>query len=219
MRADQFKPFQKSVVVIAGSGRGPSKWKKGPSVPKDNAADPIVVSPSSPTNFSELVMDIEPPVEHVVAIPTSSNAHREPFLRHEKERVIEGLFEGVAKLGCEVQKAAYVSNVQVNPKQGIGISERTQREGGAQSDRTPLQDLSNFQNNTPESATLRTWKKLAREVNSQQENVDRATSLDRRHLMELDEPQPVKRRCMQNREVFMKENYTADAGCQHPQGQ
>jgi len=74
--------------VIAGSARGPSKWKKGPSMPKDNAADAIVVSPSSPTNFSELVMDIEPPVEHVVAIPTSSNERREPFLRHEKERVI-----------------------------------------------------------------------------------------------------------------------------------
>nr|POF09930.1 hypothetical protein CFP56_54219 [Quercus suber] len=122
MRAKQFKPFRKSIVVIASSSHGSSRWKKGPSMPKDQAVDPIVVSPSSPTNFSDLAMDAELAVERVVAIPTSAFACGEPVLRHEKERVIEGLSEGVAKLGHEAQKAAHQFNDKTDPKQGSGIS-------------------------------------------------------------------------------------------------
>ena len=99
IHAEQFKPFRKSVVVIAGSSRGPSKWKKGPSMPKDQAADPSVVSPCSPINHSDSVMDAEPLVEHVVFVSTSSIASWIPNIRPEKERVIDGLSEGVAKLG------------------------------------------------------------------------------------------------------------------------
>ena len=99
MHAEQFKPFHKSVVVIAGSAHGPSKWKKGPSMPKDQAADPSVVSPGSPINHSDSVMDAEPPVEHVVSVSTSSIASQILNIRPKKERVIDGLSEGVAKLG------------------------------------------------------------------------------------------------------------------------
>jgi len=88
-----------------------------------------------------------------------------------------------------------------------------------QRDRTPLQDMTNSQINLPDNATLRTWKKIAREVNPQQENVNSPTSFERRPLMELDEPQPVKKRRMQIREVVMKEYCKADAGCQLRQGQ
>ena len=88
-----------------------------------------------------------------------------------------------------------------------------------QRDRIPLQDLTNSHINLPDNTTFRTWKKLAREVTPQQENVNNPTSIERRPLMELDEPQPVKKRCRQISEVIMKENYKADAGCQLRQGQ
>ena len=99
MHAEQFKPFRKSVVVIACSARGPLKWKKGPSVPKDQAVDPSVVSPGSPINHSDSVMDAEPPMKHVVYVSTSSIASRILNIRLKKERVIDGLSKGVAKLG------------------------------------------------------------------------------------------------------------------------
>ncbi|KAK7841019.1 uncharacterized protein CFP56_015975 [Quercus suber] len=167
MRADQFKPVRKSVIVIAGSSRGSSRWKKGPSMPKDPAVDPNVMSPSSPTNFSDVIVEAEPSVEHVVAIPSSAFACGGSILRQEKEKVIEGLSEGVAKLGHEAQKVAHQSNVHTDLKQGDGKPIRKKGELGTQSARNPLQDLSNFQTNQPEQATIRTWKKLAREVNPQ----------------------------------------------------
>nr|POE84930.1 hypothetical protein CFP56_48359 [Quercus suber] len=150
-----------------GSSRGSSRWKKGPSMPKDPAVDPNVMSPSSPTNFSDVIVEAEPSVEHVVAIPSSAFACGGSILRQEKEKVIEGLSEGVAKLGHEAQKVAHQSNVHTDLKQGDGKPIRKKGELGTQSARNPLQDLSNFQTNQPEQATIRTWKKLAREVNPQ----------------------------------------------------
>ena len=65
---------------------------------------------------------------------------------------------------------------------------RAQGEGGDQIDRNPLQDISNIQNNPPKSTLIRTWKKIACEVNLHQKNANNPISLDRRPLLELDEP-------------------------------
>ena len=73
--------------------------------------------------------------------------------------------------------------------------------------------LTNSQINLPDNTTLRTWKKIAREFTPQQENINSLNSIDRRPLMELDEPQLVKKKCKQTNEVIMQENYKADAGC------
>ena len=96
---EQFKPFRKSVVVIAGSACGPSKWKKDPSVPKEQAFDPSVVKPASPDVHSVSVMDSNPPLEQLFFVSTSSNLHLAQSRSPEKELVIEGLSDGVAKLG------------------------------------------------------------------------------------------------------------------------
>ena len=101
MRAEQFKSFRKSVVVIAGSARGSSKWKKGPPMPKDKTANPVAVSSSPSTLLSDSVMETEPPVEYVVISHTPSIACGDLKLSREKERMIAGLSEGVAKLGHE----------------------------------------------------------------------------------------------------------------------
>ena len=101
MRAEQFKSFRKSVVVIAGSARGSSKWKKGPPMPKDKTANPVAVSSSPSTILSDSVMETKPPVEYVVTSHTPSIACGDLKLSQEKERMIVGLSEGVAKLGHE----------------------------------------------------------------------------------------------------------------------
>ena len=47
------------------------------------------------------------------------------------------------------------------------MSGRNKGEVVIQRDRTPLQDLTNSQINLPDNTTLRTWKKLARQVTPQ----------------------------------------------------
>ena len=74
MWAEQFKSFRKSVVVIAGSARGSSKWKKGPSVPKENTINPVAESSNLSTILSKSVMEIEPSLEYAAASHTSSTA-------------------------------------------------------------------------------------------------------------------------------------------------
>ena len=138
MWAEQFKSFCKSVVVIAGSAHGSSKWKKGPSVPKDKTANPVAVSPSPSTILSESVMETKPPVEYAATSHTSSIACRDPKLNHEKERMMAGLSEKVAKLGHEPQKQVYECNAHANPRQGGGVSGRNKGEVVIQRDRTPL---------------------------------------------------------------------------------
>ena len=219
MRAEKFKPFHKFVVVIAGSTRGSSKWKKGPSMPKDKAVNPMAVSSNPSTNFQESIMETEPPVQYEDTSHTSSITCGESKLSHEKERVIAGLSEGVAKLGRETQKQLYDYNAQAEPKQGGGVSASKKGEILLQRDRTLLQDMTNSQINLPNNATLKTWKKIACEVNTQQENVNSPTSFECKPLMELDEPQPVKKRRMQIREVVMKDYCKADAVWQLRQGQ
>ena len=167
MRAEQFKSICKSVVVIAGSAHSSSKWKKGPLVPKDKTANPVAVSPSPSTILSESVMETEPPVEYAATSHTSSIACRDPKLNHENERMMAGLSEKVAKLGHEPQKQVYECNAHANPRQGGGVSGRNKGEVVIQRDRTPLQDLTNSQINLPDNTTLRTWKKLARQVTPQ----------------------------------------------------
>ncbi|KAK9985626.1 hypothetical protein SO802_030577 [Lithocarpus litseifolius] len=66
------------VVVIAGIARGPSMWKKGPSVPKEQAFDLSVVRPASPDIHSTSVMDFDPPLEQLFFASTSSNIHLAP---------------------------------------------------------------------------------------------------------------------------------------------
>ena len=219
MRAEQFKLFRKFVVVIIGSARGSSKWKKGPSVPKDKTINLVAMSSSPSTILSESVLETEPPVKYATASHTSSIACGDLKLNHEKEKMMAGLSERVAKLGRDPQKQAYECNAYVDSRQGGGATGRNKQEIVIQRDRTLLQDLTNSQINLHDNTTLRTWKKLAREVTPQQENVSSPTSIERRPLMELDEPQPVKKRCRQTSEVIMKENYKADAGCQLRQGQ
>ena len=219
MRAEQFKSFCKSVVVIAGSARGSSKWKKGPSVPKDNTMNPVAESSSPSTILSESVMETEPSVEYVAASHTSPTTCGDQKQNHEKEKMIAGLFKRVAKLGCNPPKQAYDSNAYPNPRQSGGAVGRNKGEAMIQRAKTPMQDLTNSQINLLDNTTLRTWKKIAREFSPQQENINSLNSIDRRPLMELDEPQPVKKKCKQTNEVIMQENYKADAGCQLRQGQ
>ena len=76
--------------------------------------------------------------------------------------MIVGLSEGVAELGRVAQKAADDHSLHPNPRQVLGNSARAQGNGVEQVDRNPLRDLSNTQNNPPESASLRTWKKTCR---------------------------------------------------------
>ena len=75
LRAEQFRSFRKSVVVVAGSSCGPSKWKKGPSVPKEQASDPTLVRPVSLDLNSTSVMDFDPPLEHFIPVSTLSKLH------------------------------------------------------------------------------------------------------------------------------------------------
>ena len=75
LRAEQFSSFRKSVVVVAGSSCGPSKWKKGPSVPKEQASDPTLVRPVSLDLNSTSVMDSDPPLEHFTPVSTLSKLH------------------------------------------------------------------------------------------------------------------------------------------------
>ena len=81
--------------------------------------------------------------------------------------MIAGLSEGVAKLGRETQKQLYDYNAQAEPKQGGGVSASKKGEIFLQRDKTPLQDMTNTQINLPDNATLRTWKKIAHEINPQ----------------------------------------------------
>lgn len=161
MRAEQFKPFHKSVVAITGSARGPSKWKKGPSVPKEQVANPSVVSPISLNIHLDSVMEVEPPLEHVFFGFTSSHACLALNRSLEKELVIDGLSKGVAKLGRVAQEVVYDHSLHPNPRQVLGNSARAQGNGVDQVDRNPLRDLSNTQNNPPKLASLRTWKNLS----------------------------------------------------------
>ena len=202
MRAEQYKSSRKSVVVIAGKVRGSPKWKKGPSMPKDNTTNPGAESSNLQTNLSESVMETEPPVEFVVATHSSLTA-------------------------CDVQKKNhenplqqdYVSEAHPDLRQNEGAASRNKGEPVIQRARTPMQDLTNLQINLPDNTTLRTWQKIAREFTPQQENVNNPSSIDRRPLLELDELQPIKKKCRQTNEVIMQENYKADAGCQLRRGQ
>ena len=202
MRAEQYKSSRKSVVVIAGNARGSPKWKKGPPMPKDNTTNPGAESSNLQTNLSESVMETEPPVEFVVATHSSLTA-------------------------CDVQKKNhenplqqdYVSEAHLDLRQNEGAASRNKGEPVIQRARTPMQDLTNLQINLPDNTTLRTWQKIAREFTPQQENVNNPSSIDRRPLLELDELQPIKKKCRQTNEVIMQENYKADAGCQLRRGQ
>ena len=74
-RAEQFRSFRKSVVVVAGSSCGPSKWKKGPSVPKEQALGSTLVRDVSLDLNSTSVMDSDPPLEHFIPVSTLSKLH------------------------------------------------------------------------------------------------------------------------------------------------
>ena len=136
----------------------------------------------------------------------------------EKELEIERLSDGVANLGrvapknvndpCFPTKPGLVFGTPLT-SQGVGFDHAI--------DRSPLRDISNALNTLPESASIRTWKKLAHEVKLPQESPLCPTNMECQPLMELDEPQSVKKRYLRSREVIMKENYQAVTGPQHRQ--
>ena len=113
----------------------------------------------------------------------------------------------------------YVREVYSDLRQNEGAAGRNKGEPVIQRARTPMQDSTNLQINLPDNTTLRTWKKIAREFTPQQENVNNPSSIDRRPLLELNELQPIKKKCRQTNEVIMQENYKADASCQLRRGQ
>ena len=155
--------------MIAGSARGSSKWKKGPSVPKDNTMNPVAESSSPSTILSESVMETEPPVEYVVANHSSLTACDVQKKNHENEKMMAGLSESVAKLARNSLQQVYDSNVHSDLRQNDGAAGRNKGEAVIQRARTPMQDLTNPQINLPDNTTLRTWKKIAREFTPQQE--------------------------------------------------
>ena len=132
--------------------------------------------------------------------PTACDVQKK---NHEKEKMIAGLSESVAKLGRNSLQQAYDSNVHPDLRQNDGAAGRNKGEAVIQRARTPMQDLTNPQINLPDNTTLRTWKKIAREFTPQQENVNNPSNIDRRPLMELDELQPIKKKCRQTNEVIM----------------
>ena len=202
MRAEQYKSSRKSVVVIAGNVRGTPNWKKGPSMPKDNSTNLGTESSNVQTNPPESVMETEPPVVYEVATHSSLTA------RDVQQKNYENPLQ-----------QDYGSEVYSDLRQNEGAAGRNKGEPVIQRARTPMQDSTNLQINLPDNTTLRTWKKIAREFTPQQENVNNPSSIDRRPLLELDELQPIKKKCRQTNEVIMQENYKADAGCQLRRGQ
>ena len=128
MRAEQYKSSRKSVVVIAGSARGSPKWKKGPSMPKDNTTNPVAESSNLQTNLSESVMETEPPVEYVVANQSSLTACDVQKKNHENEKMMAGLSESVAKLGRNSLQQAYDSDVHPDLRQNEGAAGRNKGE-------------------------------------------------------------------------------------------
>ena len=184
------------MVVIASSSHGPSKWKKGPSVPCEQAFDPSLVRLVSPDLPSTSVMDFDPPLEHFFLVSTTSNLHLAPNRSPEKELEIEAPKN--VNDPCFPTKPGLVFGTPLT-SQGVGVDHTI--------DRSLLKDISNALNTLPESASIRTWKKLAREVKLPQESPLCPTNMERRPLMELDEPQSLKKRCLRSREVIRKENY------------
>ena len=196
------------MVVIASSSHGLSKWKKGPSVPCEQAFDPSLVRLVSPNLPSASVMDFDPPLEHFFLVSTTSNLHLAPNRSLEKELEIEGLFDGVANLGRVAPKNVNDPCFPTKPGLVFGTPLTSQGvEVDHAIDGSLLKDISNALNTLPESASIRTWKKLACEVKLPQESPLCPTNMKRRPLMELDEPQSLKKRCLRSREVIRKENY------------
>lgn len=116
-----------------------------------------------------------------------------------EELKIEGLIGRVANLGREAPKnmngPCFPDNSGLgfrNPlaTQGVGVDHVV--------DSSPLRDISNALNTLANSTSIRTWKKLALEVRLPQEIPLCPTNLERRPLMELDEPQFVKKRCLRS---------------------
>ena len=94
LHVEQFKPFQKSVVVIVGSSRSPSKWKKGPSLPCEQAFDPLLARPDSLDLPLASVMDSDLPLQHFFPVSTTSNLHLAPIGVLRKNRRLRGYLMG-----------------------------------------------------------------------------------------------------------------------------
>ena len=98
-------------------------------------------------------MDFDPPLEHFFLVSTTSNLHLALNRSPEKELEIEAPKN--VNDPCFPTKPGLVFGIPLT-SQGVGVDHTI--------DRSLLKDISNALNTLPESASIRTWKKLAREV-------------------------------------------------------
>ena len=220
MRADMIRPKRKTVTVIQGSARNQAPWwrKTGSKGASASAQAPGTNPPTR--KHTSVAVNVREFMREVVMEETQAinNQHVESSGVNEEFNncnVVDmggtdGLTKSIQGLRMDkcMGKGAEV-NIGLKVKEVVDL---TKSHAQSMLTRPSLRECTNVVGTQPTPNSLKSFKRLAREVNTKQQAIPPEGSTDRRMGLELEDDQGSKKKLRTGCEWFEQENFQVETG-------